>query len=237
MKTYLILALALTGLLLGGFIWWFQPGWLWTAGYAGLSLVALGTVPLSYWVMGYLRDDQANVLRALEEQQHEEMLSRLSELSGQLEHLGVEEAAKQAGRLQEMLEDFHEVVANRFKNTQITSSSYMDIARRVQRLVLQNLSDMVAVARSVSSIKQSDTEASRDATDEKGQGELQKRLDLAADQHQRLESLTHDNRTLLTALAETSVEVANIQEMEAFERTDALDRLRELAERAKQYSA
>ena len=237
MKSQITIAAVLSALLVVGYGWWFQVGPVWLAGYLGVSVVALVTVPIAYRLFGYLRDDRVKLLRKKELLQHQEMLGRLSELAHQLDSLGVIEASKQASRLTEMLNDFHEVIANRFRDSQITSSSYMDVARRVQRLVMQNLSDMVAVARSVASIDKSDTQDSKAVTGTDGQDQLQRRLDLASDQQARLDELTQDNRALLTALTETSVEVANIQELDEFERTEALARLRQLAGRAKQYGA
>ena len=55
-------------------------------------------------------------------------------------------------------------------------------------------------------------------------------------QQKRLDALIVDNRRLFKALSDTSVEVANIQEIGAFERTETLAKLRDLADIARQKS-
>ena len=97
----------------------------------------------------------------------------------------------------------------------------LNAARQVQNQSLQNLSDMVGIGHSIVSLNRHDNP---DTT-----------LQLKA-QQEKLDALLAENRELFKALSDTSVEVANIQEIGAFERTETLARLNDLASIAKQQS-
>ncbi len=210
-----------TLLLVGAYSWWFQSPWLTTIGYAIISILALALVPLCYRWFGFLDLDVIRGLLDQEEREHDEMIQRLSTMQSDLESLENKDGAKQVVTLRHLLNDFHEVIANRFRGKQLSSSTYLDAARNVQNQSLQNLSDMVGIGHSISSLKRQ-----RSQRDE---AQLQM-------QQQRLESLLAENRTLFKALSDTSVEVANIQEIGEFERTETLARLKDLVSIAKQQS-
>lgn len=222
MKAALGSAAALSLVLIGMYTWWFQTSWPVSLAYATFAIVALATIPLSYRFFGFQDLDVIGNLLKQEQSEHEEMLARLQKLESDLQGLEIDKGAKQASTLTDLLNDFHEVIANRFRGKQLSSTTYLNAARRVQNQTLQNLSDMAGVGHSIASLKRHST------TDNKAQLEVQTK---------RLDTLLADNQRLFTALSDTSVEVANIEEIGSFERTETLARLRDLAEIARKQSS
>lgn len=227
--TLLIKAIAAAALatlvLIAAYFWWFQAPLPVTLGYAVLSVLALALVPLCYRWFGFLDIDVIRQLLDQEDREHNEMMQRLSTMQSDLETLDNEEGAKQVVTLKHLLNDFHEVIANRFRGKQLSSSTYLDAARNVQNQSLQNLSDMVGIGHSISSLQ-------RQRPDNDSQ---QPPAQLSMQQN-RLDALLSENRRLFKALSDTSVEVANIQEIGEFERTETLARLKDLVSIAKQQS-
>lgn len=210
MKASLTLALAASVALVALFSWWFQLPWYGVAGYAVFSLLALLAVPLSYRWFGFHDDDAISALHAQEQREHVQMLQRLEQLQSELSDQENSEGASQAANLTKLLKDFHDVIGNRFGGKQLAASSYLGAARRVQNQALQNLSDMVGIGHSIASLRRQ--------RDEK----------TLQEQQQRVSALLDNNRHLFDALTATSVEVANIQEIGEFERTETLARLKDL---------
>lgn len=203
------------------FNWWFQSTWLVTLGYALISIIAIALVPLCYRWFGFLDDEVITGILQQEQREHSEMMQRLKDMENDLDDLDNKEGARQADTLTELLNDFHEIIANRFRGKQLSSSTYLNAARRVQNQALQNLSDMVGIGHSIESLKR------QQPSDDNKQ---------LATQQLRLDELIKENRKLFQALSDTSIEVANIQEIGAFERTETLARLNDLADIAKQQS-
>ena len=99
----------------------------------------------------------------------------------------------------------------------------MNAARTAQNQVMQNLSDMVAVKHSISSLnRQSRSDDTQEQLNE---------------QNSRLNELLQANKQLFQALTDTSVEVANIEEIGDFERTEVLEHLKDLAKIARRKSS
>ncbi len=220
MKAALGCAAALSLVLIATYTWWFQTSWPVSLAYAAFAVVALATIPLCYQWLGFQDIDTVRALLTQEQTEHDEMLARLAKLEGDLKRLNIDEGSAQASTLQHLLNDFHEVISNRFHGKQLSSTTYLDAARRVQNQTLQNLSDMAGIGHSIASLQRHESDNAQ----------------LSA-QQQRLGELIADNQKLFKALSETSVEVANIEEIGAFERTETLARLRDLADIAKQQSA
>lgn len=221
MKAALAIAAIVSVALVAIYSWWFQSSWVITLGYALLSTLALALVPVCYRLFGFLDNDVLNELLEQEQREHSEMMQRLKNMESDLASLDNTEGARQAKTLTELLNDFHGIIANRFRGKQLSSSTYLNAARRVQNQALQNLSDMVGVGHSIESIKR---HANPDSSEQ------------LTMQQSKLNELIRENRKLFTALSDTSVEVANIQEIAAFERTETLARLNDLADIAKQQS-
>lgn len=210
-----------TVFLIGLFAWWFQTSWIVTSLYGVFSTLALALVPLCYRWFGFLDREIVQQLIDQEAREHSDMMHHLNTLQSNLETLDNSEGSNQVATLRHLLNDFHEVIANRFKGKQLSTSTYMDAARNVQNQALQNLSDMVGIGHSISSLKrQSNTGTSKQLST----------------QIERLKSLLEENEKLFKALSDTSVEVANIQEIGAFERTETLARLKDLTKIAKNQS-
>ena len=221
MKAAIGIAAALSVAFVAMFHWWFQSTALITVGYALLSLITIASVPLCYRWFGFLDDDIITGLLQREQREHSEMMQRLKDMENDLDALDNKEGAKHADTLTKLMNDFHEIIANRFRGKQLSSSTFLNAARRVQNQALQNLSDMVGIGHSIESLKRHQSSDS------------DKQL---AAQQQRLDELIAENKKLFQALSDTSIEVANIQEIDAFERTETLARLNDLADIAKQQS-
>jgi len=222
-KAVVVVAVAISAVLFAAFYWWFRPE-LWVALlYVGICFLAVISVPLCYRFFGYVDSDAIRELQALEQRDHDEMLQRLSSLKQGLNDLSIEEGAKQAKTLNSLLKDFHEVIANRFSGKNLSASTYLNAARRVQNQALQNLSDMVGIGHTIESLKR--------------QGSAENKHRQLADQKTRLQQLIESNKELFQALTDTSIEVANIEEIGEFERKETLSRLNDLADIARKQSS
>ncbi|MBX2884925.1 MAG: hypothetical protein KTR32_33525 [Granulosicoccus sp.] len=204
------------------FYWWFRMDWVLTAGYAVLALIATISVPLFYRVAGFTQADELEWLEHREAQEHAEMVLRLREVRADLDSLGIEEGVRQADMLTGILEDYHSVVETRFVGKKHSPLAYLSAARTVQKHAIQNLSDVVAVGHSISTINRNTFE---------GGGESQDRqMTLQTEQQARLENHLAENRRMFDALTDTAVEVANIKSFSRYEQIDTLARLVSLAE-------
>ena len=225
----LVAALLSIGLLLV-FFWWFGPRLLLGAAYAVVGLIATLTVPIIYRLFGFNRDDENQWLAEREEREYHELSQQLKHAESELARLGIDDGVRQARQLNDLLEDYHSVVETRFIGKKHMPLEYLGAARRVQKHAVQNLSDMVAVGHSLSTI---DSSASTSASETAASGS-QKRIDrhseLQAEQQTRLQGLLDENRKMFDALTETAVEVANINSFSNYERIDTLARLVSLAE-------
>ncbi|MFT6659263.1 hypothetical protein [Maritalea sp.] len=234
MRKISLAALLISLVFIPVFYWWFQIDIIWLAGFSLFSIASAFAVPFSYHLLGFEKRDQQRVLKAREQANYERILTDIRTISINLNDVGEEEASKQSARLLGMVDDYHEVITKRFADSPLSVSSHAEIAQRVQNIVVQNLSDLVVIARSVAGIDREDLVASKAETSGTDVA-IDRRLELADTQRAKMDEIIDANRTLLTALAETLVEVANIQKQGAAEHDDAVLRLRELADRAKKF--
>lgn len=217
-KRYTLIAAILSLILIGLFIWWFQAGLVVNASYAALAVLATLSVPLLYRLLGYSAADDDDWLKARENQQHAELMQRLQNVTKDLEELGLKEGVRQAKALTDIIDDYHAVVKSRFFGKQSSPLTYLSAARTVQNQAIQNLADMVTLGHSMSSI-QNNLQAGGDQQDSR-----------YLEQSGRIRALLDENQQLFDALTGTAVEVANMQSISEFERTDTLARLLALAE-------
>jgi len=182
--------------------------------------VAVLSVPALYRLSGFTLEDEVQWMESREQADHEQLMSRLGVLRGQLSDLGIKEGVQQADTLTAMLDDYHSVVETRFIGKQHSPMVYLSAARRVQKHAIQNLTDVVAVGHSLSSISH------HTASDKP----LSRMQDLDKEQSTRLQGLLTENQQLFEALTDTAVEVANIRSYSDYERMDTLARLVSLAE-------
>ena len=223
MKKAILSGAALSIVLFAAFVRWFQPGVVMLLSYVVLCLLAILTIAMAYRFFGYTDNDAVIELMAMEQRDHENMLQKLSDLQKNLDDLDVDKGVYQAKTLNNLLNDFHEVIANRFSGKHLSASTYMNAARTAQNQVMQNLSDMVAVKHSISSLnRQSRSDDTQEQLNE---------------QNSRLNELLQANKQLFQALTDTSVEVANIEEIGDFERTEVLEHLKDLAKIARRKSS
>ncbi len=209
-------------LLLLVFFWWFQGDLLLTLGYGVLGLLATLTVPLVYRFAGFTQADELEWLENREAQEHTDLQERLRATRTRLADLDIDEGVRQADMLSGILNDYHSVVETRFLGKKHSPLAYLAAARSVQKHAVQNLTDVVAVGHSLSTIRKND--ALGDSA------RLANQAELDDSQSERMESLLEENRKLFDALTDTAVEVANIKSFSRYERIDTLSRLVSLAE-------
>lgn len=217
-KHYTLIAALLSLILIGLFIWWFQGDLVFNAVYLAVAVLATLTVPLLYRLLGYSAADDDTWLKNRENQQHAELMQRLQAVTQDLDQLGLTAGVRQAKALTDMIDDYHAVVKSRFFGKQSSPLTYLSAARTVQNQAIQNLADMVTVGHSLSSI-QNNLQAGGNQQDSR-----------YLEQSERIHALLNENKQLFAALTETAVEVANMQSISEFERTDTLARLLALAE-------
>ena len=197
--------------------------------YTGVSLIAFISLPVLYRLFGYRQNDELNWLKNRELKEHYEMVDRLKSVTKELTKLDNKEGIRQAKVLTDIIEDYHNVVETRFMGNEHGPLTYLSSARTVQQNALQNLTDMVAIDHSISSIKRNKLDKESVITEQ-----IQERQDkqtlLRNEQSQRMDELVEENRKLFNALMETAVEVANIPSFSKFERINTLSRLVSLAE-------
>lgn len=217
-KRYLLIAAIISLILIGLFVWWFQGDLVFNAVYVAVAAFATLTVPLLYRLLGYSTADDDEWLKNRENQQYAELQQRLQVVTKDLEDLGLKEGLRQAQALTDIIDDYHAVVKSRFFGKQASPLTYLSAARTVQNQAIQNLADMATVGHSMSSI-QNNLQAGGDQKDSR-----------YLEQSERIRALLDENKQLFAALTETAVEVANMQSISEFERTDTLARLLALAE-------
>ena len=226
------LVTSVTALLcLGVFLFWFPLNMILLAIYGGVLVTSVLLALLLYVVTGAARRDQHKALLAHELEREQHLYAEVKALQRQLTELEQDDSARQADRLMGMLADYRRVIEQKLGNTTITMSSYSQETSRVFKLAINNLKDILAAAQSVRTTKQETPD--EDLLESEA---LQRRQALLTQQENRIANLVEQNRSLLTALNETTVRVANIQDINSFELQESLNRLRDLGERAQSFS-
>lgn len=221
-KTYTVMAVILAILLIGLYMWWFQPPWWLASSYIVLTALSIFTIPLLYRWSGYTREDENEWFQDRGQQEHEQLLTKLNSVRQSLKSLQIREGVRQADTLTDILNDYSSVVQTRFSGKTFSPITYLNAARAVQLHVIQNLTDVVAIGHSQAGIRRT-----------QGSANDQEPLERYIDQQRRMDELLAENNKLFTALTETAVEVANIRSINDFDRLDTLTRLVSLAEVAK----
>jgi hypothetical protein len=218
-------------LCIGAFWFWFAPQFLALALYSALAILSVALAGGFYLLAGYAKRDAHAALIGHEIAKEQRLYAEVESIANQLAELDQPESAKQASRLMGMLADYRQVIEQKLGDTTITMASYSQETGRVFKLVITNLNDIVAAARSVRTTKGDEvhSETSENAA-------LQQRRALLIQQEARISALVEQNRELLTALNVTTVEVANIKDIDSFELKESLNRLRELGARAQAFS-
>jgi len=223
---------SITALVCIGIFWfWFPPSIIALGIYTALAVGSSVIAAAFYFLAGFAKKDLHRELierEILKERQLHAEVKGIAEHLAELDHA---DSAKQANRLMGMLEDYRLVIEQKLGDTTITMSSYSHETGRVFKLVINNLNDILAAARSVRTTK--NDKPSSDIVENEA---LQRRQSLLSQQESRITLLIEENRELLTALNETTVQVANIKDLDSFELKESLNRLRELGARAQAYS-
>lgn len=218
-------------LAIGVFFIWFPTSIISLAIYTAWALVTVVISLGFYFLSGYARKDQHQQLVALEVAREQKLYQQVQQLATGLSDLNQETPAKQANRLMGMLEDYRGVIEQKLGDTTVTLSSYSHETSRVFKLAINNLNDILAAAQSVHTTKKESVDGEAVTSEA-----LQRRQALLTQQDARIDELIEQNRELLTALNETTVQVANIKDTNSFELRESLERLRDLGERAQAFS-
>ena len=216
---------------IAAFVLWFPFDVLIFGVYSAFSLITVLLALAFYVFSGFARKDKHQALVAYEVAREESLYNDVKKLASQLAELNLADSAKQADRLMGMLADYRRVIEQKLGDTTITMSSYSSETSRVFSLAINNLKDILAAAQSVHTTKTDDVSESV-----LGSESLQRRQALLTQQEARINLLVEQNRELLTALNETTVQVANIKDINSFELQESLNRLRDLGERAQSFS-
>jgi hypothetical protein len=216
---------------IGAFWLWFAPQMLALLLYSALAVFSVLVAVGFYLLAGYAKQDAHAALIGHEIAKEQRLYAEVESIADQLADLNQVEAAKQASRLMGMLADYRQVIEQKLGDTTITMASYSQETGRVFKLVITNLNDIVAAARSVRTTKGDDMQSSAPEN-----AALLQRHALLTQQEARIGALVEQNRELLTALNVTTVEVANIKDIDSFELKESLNRLRELGARAQAFS-
>lgn len=204
------------------YFWWFDPPLWLLAAYIAVGLVATLSIPLLYRLLGYKAADESQWLQAFNLQEHEQLMTRLKDIRQSLQSLNIKEGVRQADTLMSILDDYRSVVETRFMGKKFSPMTYLNAARSVQQQVIHNLTDVVAIGHSLSTLSRN-----------QGNPQSNTQVERYLEQEQRLNNLLQENNKLFGALTDTAVEVANIRSVNDFERLDTLARLVSLAETAK----
>lgn len=204
------------------YFWWFDPPLWLLAAYIAVGLVATLSIPLLYRLLGYKAADESQWLQAFNLQEHEQLMTRLKEIRQSLQSLNIKEGVRQADTLMSILDDYRSVVETRFMGKKFSPMTYLNAARSVQQQVIHNLTDVVAIGHSLSTLSRN-----------QGNPQSNTQVERYLEQEQRLNNLLQENNKLFGALTDTAVEVANIRSVNDFERLDTLARLVSLAETAR----
>ena len=216
---------------IGAFWLWFAPQMLALLLYSALAVFSVLVAVGFYLLAGYAKQDAHAALIGHEIAKEQRLYAEVESIADQLADLNQVEAARQASRLMGMLADYRQVIEQKLGDTTITMASYSQETGRVFKLVITNLNDIVAAARSVRTTKGDDMQSSAPEN-----AALLQRHALLTQQEARIGALVEQNRELLTALNVTTVEVANIKDIDSFELKESLNRLRELGARAQAFS-
>lgn len=220
-----MVAAALSLLLLVLFFIWFRPGLLMMLGYLAICALATLSVPILYRLAGFTQRDDARWIEEREEQEYLELSGRLKQAQQQLEALGIDDGVRQAQQLNGLVDDYHSVVETRFLGKKHMPLEYLGAARQVQKQAVQNLSDMVTVGHSLSTIDSNTYDEKHGGTDKQS-----RQNEMYREQQGRIKKLLDENHQMFDALTETAVEVANIDSFSKYERIDTLARLVSLSQ-------
>ena len=194
-------------------------------GYLVVCVLAILSVPIIYRLAGFTQRDEARWIEQREEQEYLELSARLKDAQQKLAKLGIDEGIRQAKQLNGLIDDYHSVVETRFLGKKHMPLEYLGAARQVQKQAVQNLSDMVTVGHSLSTIDSNTYEDQHSGVDKNS-----RQSEMYREQQDRIRKLLDENHQMFDALTETAVEVANIDSFSKYERIDTLARLVSLSQ-------
>jgi len=237
-----------------------HPSVLYPAGAAvigGLAAVALGPGLFALGALAaggvlaagslvfnrFLRRDYfaARYVRELRERFHNEHARALEDLEAGLARIDNDTGHNQLRRVQEKFSAFQDVLASKLQPNELTHARYLGIAEQVYFAVLDNLTRVVGVARSIAAIdvdytRQRIAEIEREGAETSAArnelATLRQRLELDAEQRKRIADWLAANEVAMTQLDTTAMTLAAVETTRGLARVDletAMDELQRLA--------
>lgn len=230
MKKFLLTIILIQIITTGIYWFWFEPSIeeLFKMASASLSIALISF--LGYKISGLEKSDKHKAQLLYSKNRDLLLITDVKELQGKLNNVGEPQASDQAERLINLVNDFQEVVNQKLEGSTISLSRYLDQANTVFNIVLVQLKDILAIR---NSIKTTGNELTKSPNSNDVKCE---RLELHENQLKRINQILTNNTELLTALNKVSVEVANIQDIKAFETNSAMIRLNQLSKLAQSFS-
>jgi chromosome segregation ATPase len=235
---------AVTGLEVA-FFYWFRPSLVMTATAGGVGLICL-----ALWVPIFVRSDAfARSFYRWIEAEEAAQAAKLETLAADFHELKFAQGAAQIKLLREKLGSLVEVLKRRLDSGELTYGRYLGMAQEVYGAALDNLHEVAAALRSVSTIDAGyirkrllELDSGRERTDdhEREYKALQERTALLEDQTRRIRRLMAQNESAMTVIDQTTAALAATRTEKGHATLDAetaMAELEQLARRAGKYAA
>jgi len=171
---------------------------------------------LSYWIWRslYTRSPEYRAAQAMVVRDRERADSMA--LARELRDAGFNQAADQVQLLSDKLDDYLNVVRLKFKESEVTYSRYVGVGQQLYDGAFRNIESVRASARSIQSIDAERLEHQLQDLGRRGKGEsreavaIKERYQMYVDQRRQIDGLVEKNEEALTALSNTTTELARI---------------------------
>jgi len=227
------------------FFYWFRPSLVMAAAAGGVGLFCL-----ALWGPIFVRSDAfaRSLYRWIEAEEAAQAAKRQT-LAADFEELKFAQGAAQIRLLREKLGSLTEVLKRRLNSGELTYGRYLGMAQEVYGAALDNLNEVAAVLRGVSTIDAGyirkrllELDRGRERTDdhEREYKALQERTTLLEDQTRRIRRLMAQNESAMTVIDQTTAALAATRTEEGYAKLDAetaMAELEQLAKRAGKYAA
>ncbi len=198
---------------------------------------------LSYWIWRslYARSPEYRAAAALADRDRER--AQALALAAELRNGGFDQAADHVSLLSNKLDDYLNVVKLKFKESELSHSRYVGVGKQLYDGAYRNIESIRASARSIQSIDAERLEHQLRELGSRGKGDsreavaIKERYQMYVDQRRQIDGLIEQNEEALTALSNTTTELARIDTASG-DRPDMdamIEDLKRLADRVDQY--
>lgn len=204
-------------------------------------LVLLGV--LSYWIWRSLYTRSPEFRDAQMQAERNTERANAQALATELRGAGFDQSADHVSMLSSKLDDYLNVVRLKFKENEVSYSRYVGVGQQLYDGAFRNIEAIRASARSIKSIDAGRLESQLRDLGSRGKGDsreaaaIKERYQMYVDQRRQIDGLVEQNEEALTALSNTTTELARIDttsgdrpDMEAM-----IEDLKRLADRVDRY--